>query len=144
MTASASAPKRLQGVLVTEEEVRDVVDFLSMQDKKEDKKDSDDEVFDEKNSTTEESDLDLDLYAKQREKDSLYDDAKQMVLQHKKASTSLLQRRLRIGYNRAARLIDELEENGVIGQANGSKPREILIEDSSIENDIPTTKKVDV
>ena len=58
--------------------------------------------------------------------DELYNDAKQAVLEAGKASTSYLQRKLRIGYSRAARLIDLLEENGVIGPQDGARPREIV------------------
>lgn len=57
--------------------------------------------------------------------DDLYEEAKRIVLEEGKASTSFLQRRLRIGYSRSARLIDMLEENEVIGQADGVKPREV-------------------
>jgi DNA segregation ATPase FtsK/SpoIIIE, S-DNA-T family len=59
--------------------------------------------------------------------DDLYEDAKQAVLEAGKASTSYIQRKLRVGYSRAARLIDILEERGVIGPADGARPREILI-----------------
>jgi len=58
--------------------------------------------------------------------DSLYEEAKQIVIKSGKASTALLQRRLRVGYSRSARLIDMLEENGVIGKADGTTTREIL------------------
>lgn len=61
------------------------------------------------------------------ELDSMFDDAVQLIAQHESASASLLQRRLSIGYARAARLLDQLEEAGVIGSAEGSKPREVLI-----------------
>jgi len=60
--------------------------------------------------------------------DDLYDEAKQVVLRYKKASASLLQRRLQIGYARAARLLDLLETNGIIGPGEGAKPRDILVE----------------
>ncbi|MEX2043588.1 MAG: DNA translocase FtsK, partial [Patescibacteria group bacterium] len=60
--------------------------------------------------------------------DPLYEEAKTEVIRAKKASTSYLQRRLRIGYGRAARLIDALEENGVIGPGEGAKPREVLVD----------------
>ena len=56
----------------------------------------------------------------------LYEDAKNVVIEAKRASASLLQRRLRIGYARAARLIDILEDKGVVGPAEGAKPREVF------------------
>jgi S-DNA-T family DNA segregation ATPase FtsK/SpoIIIE len=56
----------------------------------------------------------------------LYDQALQVVVQAGKASASYIQRRLKIGYNRAARLVEEMEERGIVGPANGSKPREII------------------
>jgi S-DNA-T family DNA segregation ATPase FtsK/SpoIIIE len=59
--------------------------------------------------------------------DDMFRDAVRVVIENKKASTSLLQRRLRIGYGRAARLIEEMEEQGIIGQADGSRPREVLV-----------------
>ena len=55
----------------------------------------------------------------------MYDEVVEYVTQAQKASTSLLQRRFGIGYNRSARIIDELEKNGIIGPSNGSKPREV-------------------
>lgn len=58
--------------------------------------------------------------------DELYEDAKEAVLEAGKASTSYIQRKLRIGYSRAARLIDMLEEKGVIGPANGAEPRKVI------------------
>ena len=66
--------------------------------------------------------------------DPLYEEIKAYVIDAQKASTSLLQRRFGIGYNRAARMIDLLEQKGVIGPAQGSKPREVFIKkDSSQE-----------
>ena len=58
--------------------------------------------------------------------DPLYDKALEVVMQAGKASTSYVQRRLKIGYNRAARLVEEMESRGIVGPANGSKPREII------------------
>lgn len=58
--------------------------------------------------------------------DDLYEDAKEAVIEAGKASTSFIQRKLRVGYSRSARLMDMLEENGVIGPADGAKPREVL------------------
>ena len=59
--------------------------------------------------------------------DNLWKDAVKVVIDNKKASTSLLQRRLRIGYGRAARLIETMEEQGIVGFSEGSRPREVLI-----------------
>lgn len=67
------------------------------------------------------------------EADPLFMECRQYVIQTQKASTSLLQRRFQIGYNRAARIIEALEENGVIGPAKGSKPREVYIQDEQIQ-----------
>ncbi len=66
--------------------------------------------------------------AEAEEYDEMYDRAVAVVAQHRKASTSMLQRHLKIGYNRAARIIDRLEEQGVIGPADGVKPREVFVQ----------------
>jgi S-DNA-T family DNA segregation ATPase FtsK/SpoIIIE len=59
--------------------------------------------------------------------DDMYKDAVRVVVESRKASTSLLQRRLRVGYARAARIIEQMEEQGVIGPADGARPREVLV-----------------
>ncbi len=64
-----------------------------------------------------------------RERDSLFDEAAQIIVQHQQGSTSLLQRRLNLGYNRAGRLIDQLEKAGIVGPFKGSKAREVLVAD---------------
>jgi len=64
------------------------------------------------------------------DKDDLYKEAVDLVIQYKQASVSLIQRKLRVGYSRAARLIDIMEEEGIVGPYNGAKPREILVEDA--------------
>jgi S-DNA-T family DNA segregation ATPase FtsK/SpoIIIE len=61
------------------------------------------------------------------DRDSLYREAAEACIQNQSGSTSLLQRRLRIGYGRAARIIDQLESGGILGPADGSKPRDVLI-----------------
>ena len=63
--------------------------------------------------------------------DSAWRDAVEVVINNRKASTSLLQRKLRIGYGRASRLIDMMEEQGIVGQAEGSRPRQVLVSDIS-------------
>ncbi|MFH1305630.1 MAG: DNA translocase FtsK [Candidatus Omnitrophota bacterium] len=67
-----------------------------------------------------------------REKDTLYKEAVEMVFQTKQASVSMIQRKFRVGYTRAARMIDIMEEEGIVGAYNGSKPREILIADLKV------------
>jgi S-DNA-T family DNA segregation ATPase FtsK/SpoIIIE len=69
------------------------------------------------------------------DKDEMLEEAVKLVVETGRASTSLLQRRLGIGYPRASRLMDQLEEEGVIGPADGSKPREVLWKDEPVEAD---------
>jgi S-DNA-T family DNA segregation ATPase FtsK/SpoIIIE len=68
-------------------------------------------------------------------RDSMYDEALELVLQERKASTSYLQRRLGLGYGRAAKIIDQLERDGVVGPQNGSKPREVIAREASAEDE---------
>jgi S-DNA-T family DNA segregation ATPase FtsK/SpoIIIE len=63
------------------------------------------------------------------EKDDLFNEAARIIVQHQQGSASLLQRRLNIGYNRAGRLIDQMEAAGIVGPNKGSKAREVLIQD---------------
>lgn len=119
-SSDSPKPVRLQSAYVSEEEIKKVVDYLKKQDAHEldtidldEHAGSNDSVF---NAGIGGDDAD----------DDLYEDARVAVIEAGKASTSYLQRKLRIGYSRAARLMDLLEENGVIGAADGSKPREIL------------------
>jgi S-DNA-T family DNA segregation ATPase FtsK/SpoIIIE len=122
-------PKRIQGVLVTDKEVDKITDFL--------KKESAPQ-YDESILTYHASSMHGgpggsggDLGAE----DELYNDAKEIVVMAGKASASLLQRRLRVGYARAARLLDMLEEEGVIGPAEGAKPRDVMIDPTSLEHE---------
>lgn len=62
------------------------------------------------------------------------DEAIKIALENRQISTSLLQRRLKIGYNRAARIIDDMEDKGIISGKNGSKPRQILVDDEELKN----------
>ena len=115
-SANVSRPRRIQGAYISEEEVKRVVNFIKEQSFEEETEDID-KTIQEKDFLSESGRI-ID--------DELYEDAKEVVLSAGKASASLLQRRLRIGYARAARLLDFLEEQGVIGPADGAKPREIL------------------
>ncbi len=60
-------------------------------------------------------------------RDSMFEEAARLIVKHQHGSTSLIQRRLKLGYNRAGRIMDQLEKAGIVGPANGSKPREVLV-----------------
>lgn len=113
-----NVPKRLQGCWVTDEEIAQVTNYCKSQAQPE----YDDTYFALKNNSEGGG-----SNATSGEEDGLYEEAKEFIAKTKKASTSSLQRRFGIGYNRAARLIDTFEENGLIGPSNGSKPREVYI-----------------
>ena len=119
-----TAPIRLQGVYVTDKEIGKITSYVKSQAKPE-YEDSYYEFLTNMNGTTVMSGGS----ANANDMDSLYDEVVEFVRAQQKASTSLLQRRFGIGYNRAARLIDTLEDRGVIGPANGSKPREVYLKE---------------
>jgi S-DNA-T family DNA segregation ATPase FtsK/SpoIIIE len=75
-------------------------------------------------------------YSKRLEKDELFDEAVKVILQTKQGSVSMLQRRLGLGYTRAARLIDMMEEEGIVGPYRGSKPREILVDKDNLDQEV--------
>jgi len=110
-------PIRMQGAFISEEEVEAVVEHVKTFGEPEY---IDDEIFFEE----EEEDAGASLFSDGS--DPLYEKALEIVMQQGKASASYIQRRLKIGFNRAARIIDEMESNGVVGAAQGSKPRELL------------------
>lgn len=117
ISPQVSKPKRLQGAYVTDQEIIRIVEFLKEKGKPEYVDDVTEKVIDR----TLRGDFE-DLGD-----DELLGQARDLVIKAGKASASLLQRRLRIGYARAARLLDMLEEQGVIGPGDGAKPREILV-----------------
>lgn len=125
LSGEMSQPRRIQSAFISEDEVKSIVDWL--------KKNYEDEVP--------EGDIDLEATNEpgamfdsligsdsedSEDEDELYEEAKRIVLEAGKASTSYIQRKLRVGYARAARLIDILEDKGVVGPADGSKPREVF------------------
>lgn len=116
-----SGPFRVQGCFVTDDEIKRITDYC----KKQAGPDYDDTYFEIKRNLEGESFSYSSESNNPREKDALYDEVVEYVTEAQKASTSLLQRRFGIGYNRSARIIDELEKNGIIGPSNGSKPREV-------------------
>jgi len=112
MPVGASKPVRVQGAFLSDEEVEEIVDFVIAQQKAQ---------YQEEMIPTDAPEQ-VDDFA-----DELYDEAVQLVAEMQTASVSMLQRRFRIGYNRAARLIDAMEERGVVGPYEGSKPRSVLV-----------------
>lgn len=119
LSAASPKPKRIQGVFVSESEVKRVVGFIKEQ------KTEDEGIGEDITAGTKDGSLGLGHSSGSDNGDDLYEAAKTEVVRAKKASASLLQRRLRVGYARAARLIDILEEKGVVGPADGAKPREV-------------------
>lgn len=110
-------PSRIQGTLVGDDEVERVVEYV--------KGFGEPEYIDEEMFVDEDGDEEDQTLFDEGE-DPLYDQALQIVVQAGKASASYIQRRLKIGYNRAARLVEEMENRGIVGPQNGSKPREII------------------
>jgi S-DNA-T family DNA segregation ATPase FtsK/SpoIIIE len=123
--------QRIQGAFMSEEEVKNVAEYL--------RKNYRDELPDDLNLSEGSISTDKSIFSSQIEdedRDELFEEAKSLVIEEKKASTSYIQRRLKIGYSRAARILDELEQAGIVGPANGAKPREILT-DGSEETSAP-------
>lgn len=112
-------PIRIQGTFVSDSEVENVVDYVKQYGEPDY---IDEEIFIEEDD----DEAGTDLFGNSIGEDPLYDQALDVVIQAGKASASYIQRRLKIGYNRAARLVEEMEERGIVGPANGSKPREII------------------
>jgi S-DNA-T family DNA segregation ATPase FtsK/SpoIIIE len=115
---SASRLIRAQGVLVTDEEIRCLVEFVSKQGQPKFDPSMQEKLQAAASSSEEVTDEDEELVEKCLE----------IIRQEKRASTSLLQRRLRLGYTRAARIVDILEQRGILGPGEGAKPREILVD----------------
>jgi len=124
LSAETIKPKRVQGTYVSEKEVRNVVSwFMEHQKEPLPKSLTQQELMQELKEAQESPSTKFEEFL--GGEDPLYEEAKKVVIQSGKASASLLQRRLRIGYARAARLLDLMEEQGVVGPADGAKPREV-------------------
>jgi S-DNA-T family DNA segregation ATPase FtsK/SpoIIIE len=121
LTADLSKPKRIQGAFISEEEMKRVVHHI-----KGDEPPTYDETIVSKTGSGGGT---LNLFGGQSDdRDALFEEARAIVIESKKASASLLQRRMKVGYARAARLLDEMEEAGIVGPADGAKPREVFTE----------------
>ncbi len=117
LPAGKPEPYRIHGAFVSGEEIERVVDFLKSQGRP---VVADDSALEQVRI----SDADAD--------DELYEEAMRLVVLHQQASTSMLQRRLKVGYSRAARLLDLLEERGVVGPSEGAKGREVLVTEQEL------------
>ncbi len=127
MPIGMNSPIRIQGAFINDNEIGRIIDFVS-------KQYDEDDLYDDKfvgdnvgdNSSSDCANGGINSATGEEDKDPLYNEVVEFVVTAKKASASLIQRKFKIGYNRAARIIDELEESGIIGPQNGSKPREVL------------------
>lgn len=120
-----NSPTRIQGSFITDDEIKRIIDFTVEQQKAQ---------YDESLMNLDANDHNVsnasgvEFGDAANDEDPLYNDVVQFVIENQKASASLLQRRFKLGYNRAARLVDMLEERGIVGPANGAKPREVLVQ----------------
>lgn len=145
ISAEIVKPRRIQGAFTSEKEVKKVVNFIKSkvqapETEAEKEGTLENELADglEKSLEIPESDLEGLPFGE----DPLYEEAKKVVISARKASASLLQRRLRIGYARAARLIDILEERGVVGPGEGAKPREVYFTEKGENNNDEGWQKI--
>lgn len=113
-----SVPTRVQGTFISDDEIKAVVDYTISQQKA---------SYDNSLTISEEDKGATTMVENDDYEEPLYNEIREFVITQGKASASLLQRRFRLGYNRAARCIDLLEERGIVGPANGAKPREVLV-----------------
>jgi S-DNA-T family DNA segregation ATPase FtsK/SpoIIIE len=134
-SAELSKPKRLQGAFLSDAEINRVVNYLK---ESGEKPDYDQTVVEKQKNLNNDGSVD---FSDPDQGDELFEEAKEIILQAGKASTSFLQRRLKVGYARAARLMDLLEEAGIVGPGEGAKPREILVTEREVdenEGELPT------
>lgn len=127
-TSELGKPVRIQGAYISEKEVKSVIEYLQG-----DEEPQYDTSIAEKAPTLKGGTANM-FGGPTDDQDPIFEEAKRIVVESGKASASLLQRRLRLGYARAARVLDELEEAGIIGPADGAKPRDILIKKSQLED----------
>jgi len=121
MTAEFSKPKRIQGAYLSDSEINDVVNYIK------DKSGPAEYLEGVTDRQKVGGNAGVGLDGNHGDEDELFEAAKEIIVKANKASTSMLQRRLSIGYGRAAKILDMLEEAGIIGPSNGAKPREVMI-----------------
>jgi S-DNA-T family DNA segregation ATPase FtsK/SpoIIIE len=119
----AAKPVRLQGAFISEGESEKVIDFVKNQIKE-------DVKYEQGIMET----ISKPAMTKSSSEDELLDQAIEFVVESGQGSSSMLQRKFKIGFNRAARLIDSMEERGIVGQSEGSKPRKVLMSKQDLQN----------
>lgn len=127
MTAEFSKPKRIQGAYLSDAEINDVVNYIK------DKSGPAEYLEGVTDRQKVGGNAGVGLDGNHGDEDELFEAAKEIIVKANKASTSMLQRRLSIGYGRAAKILDMLEEAGIIGPSNGAKPREVMISQEQYE-----------
>ena len=131
ISAYTPKPKRIQASYISEKEIKKVITYITDKNASELEKEMDFDLVQELEKNSENSPV---IQVSDYEGDDpLLEEAKKLVIEANKASASYLQRRLRLGYARAARLIDILEEKGIVGPAEGSKPREVYGEREAVQ-----------
>jgi hypothetical protein len=121
MTPELSKPKRIQGAYLSDAEINDVVNYIK------DKCGPAEYLEGVTDRQKVNGNAGVGMDGTHGDEDELFEEAKEIIVKANKASTSMLQRRLSIGYGRAAKILDMLEEAGIIGPSNGSKPREVFL-----------------
>lgn len=124
-TQSAPKPIRVQGAFVSDKEVQDVVDFLASNNKA--------AKFDEETAAFLTESEEVPTYRRESERDELFAQVGRFIIEKEKASIGNLQRVFKIGFNRAARIMDQLAESGVVGEEQGTKSRQILMSSEEFE-----------
>lgn len=123
LTSDMPKPKRVQAAFISDDETVKVVDFIKEQRPPQ----YDDDVVSQPVQLNGKGGVFADMGGGSDAEDDLWRDAVRVVIEGRKASTSLLQRRLRVGYARAARIIEDMEDKGIVGPADGARPREVLV-----------------
>lgn len=135
-TAELSKPVRLQGAFISEDELQGVASYLRGNKKP---------VYDKSILEKQNNSGTVNMFGgPSDDQDPLFNEAKQIIVESDKASASFLQRRMKIGYARAARILDELEEAGIVGPADGAKPRDILITETEISTSMDMGQELNV
>jgi len=115
MPPGVSSLQRIQGAFISEPEIERIINFLKSQ------------QMPDYNESVTQSDSKDDIASEEKEYDERYDDAIALVTKTRQASISMIQRHLRIGYNRAARIVEVMEKEGIVGPSDGARPREVLV-----------------